>query len=431
MNERHSRRRIRASRMVCGWIVAACAAFILCPAASAADLWPGWGRWWLPPDRSVHGWAMDALFNWIFWITMIIFIVVEIVLIVFLIKYRYRPDRKKAHFTHGNTRLEMTWTVAPAIILALLALFSKKAWDMFRYSPDLQDPNRAKVLVIGERFKWNVIYPGPDGKFGRYLVYPRPTDIEWPVGEGGKAPTFSGVRGPASLPYKDAVNAITNYILTENPLGKDFTDPDGKDDNWEKQPGRPIEIPVKRPVEVVLGSKDVLHAFFLPNYRVKLDAVAGMRGRFTFTATMTSKELEKASRRKYTVPELQQIFSSQPLSEYVAIITETEHTQGAEDYKPQRGPRFWRYKDAENKTIVRDGGQITAENLVKLKEAGVTEIFANEPGYWDLVCEELCGEGHATMKGQLIVLTQEEFNAKKLDLIPGGVPSSVARTAAR
>ena len=113
--------------------------------------------WWLPANYSKHGADVDMLFYWIFWITMIIFVLSEAVLVVFLIQYRGRPDKKKAKFTHGNTRLEMAWTIAPSIILAILALASKRVWDNFRYSPDMDDPGRAKVLVIGEQFKWNII----------------------------------------------------------------------------------------------------------------------------------------------------------------------------------------------------------------------------------------------------------------------------------
>src|SRR5687767_5967797 len=144
---------------------------------------------------------------------MITFVGVELLLVYFLIKYRARPDRKKAVFTHGNTRLEMAWTLAPALILALLALGSKKVWDNFRYSPDLTNPNRAKVLVVGERFKWNIIYPGVDGKFGRYLIYPKASDPTWPAGANGQPLTFAGVPGPASLPYAQAMDAIKLYIL--------------------------------------------------------------------------------------------------------------------------------------------------------------------------------------------------------------------------
>src|SRR6476659_4028989 len=173
------------------------------PVFAAAETRGGWGDWWLPPEHSTHGAAIDSLFNWIFWITMVAFILVEAVLVVFLIKYRSRPEKRKAHFTHGNTRLEMAWTLAPAVILAVLALASKKVWDNYRYSPKGDDPGRTTVLVVGEQFKWNVIYPGPDGKLGAYLKYPRPTDARWPGGVN-----YQGTKGPADLQYDKAIQAI-------------------------------------------------------------------------------------------------------------------------------------------------------------------------------------------------------------------------------
>jgi heme/copper-type cytochrome/quinol oxidase subunit 2 len=375
--------------------------------ALGADLRDGWGRWWLPPDRSLHGHRIDSLFVVTFWITMITFAAVEICLIVFLIKYRYRPDRKKAHFTHGNTRLEMAWTLAPAVILAVLAVINKGAWDDLRFSKDNDNPNRATILVIGQQFKWNVIYPGPDGKLGRYLLFPKPTDQRWPGGT-----KFAGVAGPAFLKYDDAIRQINNYISTVNPLGKDFDDPDGKDDDFVMQPGREINIPVNRPVEVQLGSRDVIHSFFLPNHRVKLDAVPGMRGRIVFTATMSSRQREEQSRRKYTVDELQATYQSNPGAEFTLIVSEEEKTEGAELYKPPRGASYWRYKDKENRTIVRHGATLSRDSVDKLKEAGIAEVYAFQPGYWELVCEELCGMGHFEMRGQVRVLEQDEYNQR-------------------
>src|SRR5947209_8458640 len=84
--------------------------------------------------NSAHGGDIDNLFNVIFWLTMIVWIVVQSVMFVFLFKYRHRADKKKALFTHGNTRLEMVWTITPAVILLVLAMFSKRVWDNYRYS---------------------------------------------------------------------------------------------------------------------------------------------------------------------------------------------------------------------------------------------------------------------------------------------------------
>jgi heme/copper-type cytochrome/quinol oxidase subunit 2 len=384
--------------------------FVLLVAAApvmAADLREGWGKWWLPPDRSNHGKAIDSLFNVTFWITMVTFVAVELCLVVFLIKYRWRADKKKAHFTHGNTKLEMAWTLAPAVILAGLAVANKGAWDALRFNPDANNPNKATILVIGQQFKWNVVYPGPDRKLGRYLIFPKPGDQRWPGGL-----KFANVAGPAFLKYEDAIRQINNYIEQVNPLGKDFDDPDGKDDNWDKTPGREINIPVNRPVEVQLSSKDVIHSFFLPNHRVKLDAVPGMRGRIVFTANMSSKQREDLSHRKYKVDELVAVYQATPTAEFQLLLSEQEQTEGAEMYKPPRGSSYLRYKDKDNKTIARNGATLNGETVGKFKAAGIKEIYAFEPGYWDLVCEELCGQGHFTMQGKLFVLEQDDYNKK-------------------
>jgi heme/copper-type cytochrome/quinol oxidase subunit 2 len=377
-------------------------------ALGAADTRGGWGDWWLPPQHSTHGAAIDSLFNWIFWITMVAFIVVEVVLVVFLVKYRARPERKKAHFTHGNTRLEMAWTLAPAVILAVLALASKKVWDNYRYSPKGDDPGRAIVLVIGEQFKWNVIYPGPDGKLGAYLKFPKPSDAHWPGGI-----TYQGTKGPAELPYEKAIQAINAYIGDVNTLGKDLDDPDGKDDNWELRPGREIVLPKGRPIEVQLSSKDVIHDFFLPNFRVKLDAVPGMRGRIFFESTMSTTEREKATRRTLKIDELLAAMKNPAHKELTLVVD--DNSPGSEFYKPRQGPGYRRYADKDKKTIARNNTVVTDEIAQKLKEAGVTEVVAFLPGTWELVCEELCGGQHTTMRGVVRFLEPEDYDKRKLD----------------
>lgn len=385
-------------------LLAGAAMLCFMPSAHAADLSGGWGNWWLPPDRSTHGAGIDSLFVWTFWITMVTFVAVELCLVVFLIKYRHRPEKKKAVFTHGNTKLEMTWTLLPALILAGLAVANKGVWDRLRFNPDANRPDKATILVIGQQFKWNVVYPGADGKLGRYMLYPKPTDIRWPGGI-----TFAGVKAPSALKYDDAVKQINAYADQVNPLGKDMDDPDGKDDNWEKQPGREIVIPAHRPTEVQLSSRDVIHDFFLPNFRVKLDAVPGLRGKIVFTANMTSKERELASRRSYKVDELAAMFEQTVPPEMTVVITK-DSPGAVKDPKKDEYLYVEDAKAAKPKTIVRNEKALTKESVAKLKAAGVTEVSAYEPGIWDLVCEELCGQGHYTMRGQLRVLAPDEYN---------------------
>ena len=173
------------------------------PAGLLAEASPG--GWWLPPNYSKHGEAIDWLFNLIFWLTMVIWVAVTAVMAYFLIKYRYRPERKKALFTHGNTRLEMIWTLVPAVILIALALLTKRTWDEYRFPPkDIRDKSH-DMMVIAQQFNWNVVYAGPDGKLGRYLIFPKTTDLRWPtLPEGDTYAWPENVPGPAFMKEAEA-----------------------------------------------------------------------------------------------------------------------------------------------------------------------------------------------------------------------------------
>ncbi len=187
---------------------------------SAAALVPGAARalpFWmhLPEQASTYAPQIDDMFHLIMWITGVIFVVVEGVLLLFLWKYRHREGRV-AKYTHGNNRLEVIWTIIPALICVMLALLSRRIWE------DIKEkmPNDAvQVQVTAEQFAWNFRYPGPDGKFG-----------------------------------------TADDILTLNQM----------------------HFPVGKPVVVTVTSKDVIHSFFLPEFRVKQDAVPGMHTRIWF-----------------------------------------------------------------------------------------------------------------------------------------------------
>jgi heme/copper-type cytochrome/quinol oxidase subunit 2 len=301
----------------------------------------------------------------------------------------------------------------------VLALGSKKVWDDFRYSSISEDPNRATVLVVGEQFKWNFIYPGADGKLGTYLKYPKPTDQRWPDPKADGSYTFQGTKGPAELPYEKAIAAINAYIQGENPLGVDFTDPNGKDDNWEKAPGRGLTLPRGRPIEVQLGSKDVIHDFFLPNFRVKLDAVPGMRGHIFFQTkpdAPTSKEREERSTKVYKLEELETLLKNLATRELYIVISEKDQPKATYD----RRARQWLYRDEKNATIIRHGQALADPNdallkVNKLKAIGISEVTAYAPGDWELVCEELCGANHYTMRGAVRFVTNDEYDALKFD----------------
>jgi heme/copper-type cytochrome/quinol oxidase subunit 2 len=397
----------------CGAILGA---GLLCPRARAVS-------WWMPPNFSEHGRDMDHLFNVIFWLTTIVMLGVFTVMLYFLIRYRYNPGRKKAHFSHGNPRLEMIWTIIPAIILTYVSLYSKRVWDRYRHGDEMDSRKPARVLVIGQQFQWNVIYAGPDGKIGKYLVYPKPSDKYWPRNADGTPFTFSygkyqETKGPSEMPFDDAVAAINAYIEGTNPLGKVFDDPDGKDDNYDNQPGRPIYLPKGRPVEVQLSSKDVIHDFFMPNMRVKLDAVPGLRGLINFVPTATSKEVQALPENRRTYQDLDTLAAE--LSDPVVATMLIEIDEKSEPKAPNaksagrafdRNAAEWKYNDNQGKTIVRDGQPLTPERAMQLKAIGVKMVTMYRPQF-DLVCEELCGQGHGKMQGRVIVVTAEEYAEK-------------------
>lgn len=185
---------------------------------SLASALPFWLR--LPENVSTYGGKIDGLFYLILWITGVIFILVEVLLLFFLFRYRHREGRP-AHYTHGSNRLEVIWTIVPAVICVVLALLSRRSWAEIKQN---MPQGAMNVEVTAEQFAWNIRYPGPDGKL-----------------------------------------ETADDVVTLNQL----------------------HFPVGRPLIVTLHSKDVIHSFFLPEFRVKQDAVPGMTTRIWLEATRT------------------------------------------------------------------------------------------------------------------------------------------------
>lgn len=134
---------------------------------------------WLPENVSTFGGEIDSLFRLIFWITAIVFVLVQTTLVVFLVRYRYRPGRK-AIYTHGNNTLEIAWTIAPTIILVVLGVMSQRTWSEIR---DNVPPSKHEVRVTASQFNWNFVYPGPDGEFGTEDDVELENDLNVPVDE--------------------------------------------------------------------------------------------------------------------------------------------------------------------------------------------------------------------------------------------------------
>lgn len=390
-----------------GLATLASVASALPPAVSSA-LAAGEWKYWLPPNYSMHGDAIDSLFIWIFWITTIAFLLVEGVMVFFLIKYRNRGDGRRAIFSHGNTRLEMIWTLVPTVILLGIALATKRVWDDYRLSDIRNDESRAQILVVGEQFKWNFVYPGPDQKLGRYMAFPQPTD--------GKYKTMT---------RDAALREINNYIGGTNPLGqlidaKNPADP-GKDDDYARNPGRALIIPADRALDLHLTAKDVLHDFFLVEFRVKLDAVPGMRGNINFKTKPEARSTERMPLE--SVPADKPIWldrgtpkvevGGNPRRYRLYDPTDTRRT-------PQRRIQIDTMEtlaDGARRRLSRQGvttpdATALAAEVEKfradLKSQGINDLSVVKKKY-EIACAELCGSGHSTMRGEMIVVSNEEY----------------------
>ena len=194
--------------------------------------------YWFPPVASTHGARIDGLFSVVLVVSGIAFILVQGALGFFVARYGQNGS-ERASYWHDNPKAEAFLLITTAVILTVLVFMGQRVWASIYFSD--APANALVVQVTGEQFAWNFHYAGPDGVFGR-------TDI--------------------------------SLITSTNTIGLDRADPPAKDDVFVIGE---MHMVAGRPVKVRLRSKDVIHSFFLPNLRVKQDAVPGMGIEVWFT----------------------------------------------------------------------------------------------------------------------------------------------------
>lgn len=261
----------------------------------------------LPESASEHGELVDSMFNITSIISLIVFVGTHIALLSFAYLYRYKKDRKAYFFPH-STKLEIIWTTIPAIVLTFLVFKGISAWDQI-FDFDSLSENQEEVLIFeatAKQFGWILRYPGVDGEFGNRII-----DNE--------------------------------HITPTNELGIDWEDEHSRDDFMSDE----LVLIKGKPTLAILGAQDVIHGFYLPHFRVKMDCVPGMPTRFMFTP-------------KYTT----------------------------EEYKERlKSNKYWQQIDAE------------------------TRKPRWEDFQFELACTELCGKSHFAMQRVVRVVTQEEYDA--------------------
>lgn len=182
-----------------------------------------WGLWF-PPIVSSYGGDIDHLFYVILWMVTITFVGTEMLLVWFVFRYS-KKDPTRATYTHGNHTLELVWTAIPALLLIFVAFSQMEAWSDVKLNFPEEGPytvEKPLMEVYGSQFDWRVRYPDAQGNF-----------------EGADV---------IEVPYDITVPADTKVVFR-------------------------------------LKSRDVLHSFFVPVFRLKQDAVPGMAIPVWFEAT--------------------------------------------------------------------------------------------------------------------------------------------------
>jgi cytochrome c oxidase subunit 2 len=237
------------------------------------------------PAASDHGEKIDKMMWLTLAVTGLVFFITQILLFWFAYKYQYSERRQALYFAHSN-KLELIWTVVPAIFLTVLVGLGLFYW----FGITGPAPKDAQLVEItGKQFNWLVRYPGKDGVLGR-----------------------------------------KNYRLTDasngNALGVDWEDGSSHDDIESTE----MHLVVGKPVQLVINAQDVIHDVGLVHFRLKMDAVPGIPTTMWFTP-------------KYTTAQMR-------------------------------------------------------------------EITGNKDFVYEISCDQMCGAGHYSMRGIIIVETQEEYD---------------------
>ncbi|WP_336488984.1 cytochrome c oxidase subunit II [Methylobacterium nigriterrae] len=196
--------------------------------------------WWWTPIASNWGYIDQTLII-TFWITGFVFAAVVLFVAYCLFRFRHRPGRRAA-YEPENRRLEGWLTGLTALGVAAMLAPGLIVWAQFVRVPD----HASEVEIVAQQWRWSYRLPGADGRLGA---------------------------------------AEIRHITDENPLGLDPQDASARDDIVID--GDDLHLPVGRPVKVLLRSIDVVHNFYVPEFRAKMDMIPGMITYFWFTPTRT------------------------------------------------------------------------------------------------------------------------------------------------
>jgi cytochrome c oxidase subunit 2 len=196
--------------------------------------------WWWTPIAS--NWSyIDNTIIITFWITGAVFAAVVLFMAYCVYRFRHKPGNQAA-YEPENKRLEWWLTIATGLGVTAMLVPGLFVWNQFVTVPD----DATEVEVIAQQWQWSYRLPGADGRLG---------------------------------------TSDSRLIGFDNPLGVNPDDPNGQDDVVVE--AADLHLPVDKPVKMLLRSIDVLHDFYVPEFRAKMDMIPGSVTYFWFTPTRT------------------------------------------------------------------------------------------------------------------------------------------------
>jgi cytochrome c oxidase subunit 2 len=201
-----------------------------------------WSPWWFTPIAS--NWEyIDHTIVLTFWITGAVFVAVVVFMAYCVLKFRHR-DGARAEYNPENKKLE--WWLTGLTAFGVMAMLTPGLFVWNQYVSVPKDAGQFEAL--GQQWQWSFRLPGKDGVLGKTAV---------------------------------------RFVKDTNPFGIDLKDPSGQDDLLIA--GDDLHIALDKPVKVLLRSLDVLHDFYVPEFRAKMDMVPGMVTYFWLKPTRTGR----------------------------------------------------------------------------------------------------------------------------------------------
>jgi len=247
----------------------------------------------LPESASAHGGKIDMMFWVTTAITMMVFLITQVLLFGFAFKYRGSDKRKGYYYPHNNT-IEKIWTIIPAIVLTILVVFGFFTWREVTNTKEVKGD--INIEITGHQFAWELRYPGKDGKLGS-------SDYQL---------------------YYTATN-----MLAVSPKDRSSYD-DLKADT--------LVLPVNKSIRLNIHAQDVIHSVYLPHFRVQMNAVPGLPTFFKFTPTITTADM----RNRLDDPNFNYLLYCNKIcggghynmQKVVMVVTEAEYQEWLAHQKP-------------------------------------------------------------------------------------------------